>query len=313
MMGGTHVQIDLISGLVRGVTAGHDVIRPGQSVWTAWHLDWPVIIPAVLVGIFYARGLLRWTERHRVHPWWQTALYYSGLLTIVLSIISPLDSLGTHHFTAHMIQHLLIMFVGVPLVLLGAPTTPVLRGLPRWLRLGVVRTLAGDPVARGAWRLVTQPLVALVAFTVVMIAWHLVPGWYDAAVEDSAVHYLQHATFAGGAFLYWWNIIDPAPLRAPMGYLMRMVYVVASTTAQAVLAALITNATEPLYHAYERARPIFAISVINDQQLGGLMMWIPGQLLDLATIGVLFAVWMSQSERRQDQLDAEDEAARASR
>ena len=138
------------------------------------------------------------------------------------------------------------------------------------------------------------------------------PGWYDAAVEDSSVHYLQHFSFAAGAFLYWWNIIDPAPLHAPLGYLMRMVYVVASTTAQAMLAALITMASEPLYSVYVRARPIFPLTPIDDQQLGGLIMWIPGQLLDLAAVGVLFAVWLAQSERRQREIDARADEARAS-
>lgn len=306
------MQADLAGGLVEAAVAAHDVIRPDQSLWTAWYLDWPVIVPALLVCFFYARGLLCWTDRHRVHPWWKTVLYYSGVATVVLSIVSPLDSIGAHQFSAHMLQHLLIMFVGVPLALLGAPTTPVLRGMPRWLRLGVVRTVAGDPVARVAWRLVTQPLVALVLFTIVMVGWHLVPGWYDAAVERSGVHYVQHLTFAAGAFLYWWNIIDPAPLHAPMGYLMRMVYVVASTTAQAMLAALITNASQPMYVAYLRATPLFPITPIDDQQLGGLIMWVPGQLLDLATIGVLFAVWLAQSERRQREIDARADEASAS-
>ena len=187
--------------LTSASTAAHDTIRQGHSVWTAWSLDLPVIIPAVIVGFFYARGLTQWKDRHRVHPLWRVACYYLGLATLVLSIVSPLDSLGAHHFFAHMIQHELIMLVAVPLALLGAPTTPVLRGMPKWLRLGVVAGLAGDSAVRWLWRSLTQPLVALVIYTGVLIAWHLAPGWYDAAVRNPNIHYLQHISFAGAAFL----------------------------------------------------------------------------------------------------------------
>jgi cytochrome c oxidase assembly factor CtaG len=300
---------DLVGQLTSASTAAHDAIREGHPVWTAWTLDLPVMVPALIVGFFYARGLTQWKDRHRQHPAWRVACYYLGLATLVLSIVSPLDSLGAHHFFMHMIQHELIMLVAIPLALLGAPTTPVLRGMPKWLRLGVVAGVASDSIARAIWRFLTQPLIALALYTGVLIAWHLVPEWYDAAVRNPNVHYVQHISFAATAFLFWWNVIDPAPLRASMGYLLRMAYVVAATTAQSVIAALLTLSTRPLYDVYETARPIFHLSPLSDQELGGLIMWVPGQMLHLIVIGVLFGVWAVQSERRQQELEArEDEA-----
>jgi len=299
---------DLVGQLASAGATAHDTIREGHPVWTAWTLDLPVIIPAVLVGFFYARGLRRWTVRHREHPGWRVFCYYLGLATLVLSIVSPLDSLGAHHFSMHMVQHELIMLVAVPLILMGAPTTPVLRGMPKWLRLGVVAGLAGDSVVRGLWRFLTHPLIALVIYTLVVVAWHMLPGWYNTAVTNTNVHYLQHVSFAASAFLFWWNVIDTVPLRGSMGYLLRMPYVLAAATAQSVVGALITLADRPIYDVYETARPIFDVSPLADQELGGLIMWVPGQLLDLIVIGALFAVWAVQSERRQRELEAREEA-----
>jgi cytochrome c oxidase assembly factor CtaG len=299
---------DLVGRIADASTAAHEVPQ-GHAAWTAWNLDLPILIPAALAAFFYARGLHEWKDRHRKHPWWRTALYYVGLSTLVLAMVSPIDSLGSHHFFMHMTQHELIMLVGVPLVLLGAPTTPVLRGMPKWLRLGLVAGLAGDDIARSVWRFLTHPLVALTLYTVVLIAWHMLPGWYNAAVQNEAIHYLQHLSFAGTAFLFWWNVIDPAPLRASMGYLLRMVYVLAAATAQSIVAALLTLADEPIYDVYVDARRIFDLSPLSDQELGGLIMWVPGQLLHLIVIGVLFGVWAVQSERRQREIEARELAA----
>lgn len=299
---------DIVGQLTGASTVAHEVPE-GHAVWSAWHFDLPVVIPALLLGFFYARGLYRWRERNRQHPWWRTALYYLGLSTLVLSIVSPIDSLGSHHFSMHMVQHELIMLVGVPLILLGAPTTPVLRGMPKWLRLGVVAGLAGDSVVRFVWRFLTQPLIALTLYTVVLIAWHMVPGWYDAAVRHEGIHFLQHFTFAGTAFLFWWNVIDPAPLQSSMGFLVRMLYVVAAGTAQSVVAAMLTLGDRVIYDVYLEARPIFGISPLADQELGGLIMWIPGQMLHLVAIGLLFGVWAVQSERRQREFEERELAA----
>jgi putative membrane protein len=296
---------DIVGPLTDASTRAHQ-IPEGHAVWSAWSLDLPILIPAAIVAFFYARGLHEWKDRHRSHPWWRTALYYSGLATLVLSIVSPLDSLGSHHFFMHMTQHVLIMLVGIPLILLGAPTTPMLRGMPKWLRLGVVAGVAGDSIARAAWRFLTHPIIAAVLYTLVVVAWHLVPGWYDAAVTNEAVHYLQHASFAGTAFLFWWNVIDPAPLRASMGYLLRMVYVFVAATAQSLVAAMLALADEPFYDVYVDARRIFSLSPLSDQELGGLIMWIPGQMLHLVVIGALFAVWAVKSERRQRELEARE-------
>src|SRR5690606_7341817 len=107
---------------------GHGAIGADEAVWTAWSFDPEFLLPIGFAVFFYLRGLRRWDDRSREHPRWRTGLYLTGVAVLVLSLQSPIDRLGEHHFSMHMVQHLLSMSVAVPLILLGAPTTPSLRG-----------------------------------------------------------------------------------------------------------------------------------------------------------------------------------------
>jgi cytochrome c oxidase assembly factor CtaG len=284
--------------------APHDTLAAEEAVWAAWTPDPLVLVPAALLAFLYLRGLRRWRGRSREHAWWQTACFFLGLATLVLAVVSPLDRLAEHHFSMHMVQHELLIAVGVPVLLLGAPTTPVLRGLPRWARRLAARPLAPRGRASLAWRLLTQPLVALVVSSAVLVAWHLVPGWYDAAVRHDGLHALQHSSFVATGLLFWWNVIDPKPLHAPLGYLLRMGYVLVAGTVQSVLAAMITMSDQLLYPVYGDARRILPIEPLTDQEVGGLIMWVPGQLLNLLVVAALFAVWAQRSERAQQEAEA---------
>jgi len=269
------------------------------------------VIPLAIAGLIYANGLRRWTDRTRGHPWWRVAFYYTGLVVLVLSVESPIDRLGEHHFSMHMIQHELIVMAAVPLILLGAPTTPMLRGMPRWLRLGVIRRLAKRSEVRWGYRSLTHPAIAVAAIAATLWLWHLAPGWYDAALADDAIHDLQHFTFMFAGVLLWWNVIDPKPLQSRLGYLPRILYVFAAGVPKHFLAALITFAEEPLYDTYLVARPLIGLDPLDDQQLGGLIMWVPSVMMHLLAMGIVFAVWAQKSEQRSREEEAVREAAAA--
>ena len=282
--------------VLRAATAAHEGVHGGQDWWTAWSLDPEVLAPAALAGFFYLRGLHRWEERSREHPWWRTALYFTGLAILVLALESPVDNLGQHHLTFHMLQHELLLMLAVPLILLGAPTTPTLLGLPPVLRMQVIRPVAKSGLGRRLYRLLTHPLLAVGLLSFTLAAWHLVPGWYDAALEDAALHDLQHISYAVAGVLFWWNVIDPMPLRAVMGYPLRMLYVLVGGTPKHFIAASIALASEPLYDTYREAEPVFALSPLDDQAIGGLIMWVGSQMLHVLAIGIIFAVWAPASE-----------------
>ncbi len=290
---------------------GHDVVDPNAPMWARWSFDPQFLVPLGFAVWFYVRGLRRWTTRSREHPWWQTAFFFLGVVLLILALESPIDSLSEDYFAFHMLQHEILMMLAVPALLLGAPTTPSLRGMPRWLRLGVIRRLARRRSVRAAYRTVTHPAVAIFAMTATLWLWHLAPGWYDAALTHPVLHDIEHLSMAGVAWLFWWNVIDPKPLRSRLSYIPRVLYIFAGNVPQQFLGAMLTLASHPLYHAYAREIGPIALTPLDDQQLGGLIMWVPGGMMYLAAMGVTFAVWAHKSEQAQRAQEAAEDRRRA--
>jgi cytochrome c oxidase assembly factor CtaG len=260
-------------------------------------MDIGVMLPAAVAVLLYARGLDRWTERTRPHPMWRSLSFFGGVLLIVLAVQTPLDALAEHHFAFHMIQHELLMMVAVPMLLLGAPTTPMLLGLPGPIRKSVVAPLARHAVVRELYRLLTHPVFALVASTAIVVVWHLVPGWYVEALRNGRLHEFEHATFVASGLLAWWPVIDPRPLHARLNYPARMAFLLALSTPRAFIAAFIAFSEEPLFiDWYGTVSPVFNITLAQDQLLGGLLMWLPSQLLYLAAMAATFFTWHAASE-----------------
>lgn len=294
-----------------GVLPFHDIIPEGMPWWQAWHFDPYISIPIALAAFLYLRGLFRWERRSREHPWWRTACYLGGIALLLLALQSPLDPLGLHHFTFHMIQHELVMMIAIPLILLGAPTTPTLRGMPVWMRHHVVRPAMKQPLLRGLYRFLTFPIIGVASFVLVLWMWHLMPGWYERALQDELVHDLQHLSMAGAAVLFWWNVIDPKPLRSRIPHLARILYLFAAGVPKVFLAAILTYADDPFYAGYLGVRSILDLTPIEDQQLGGLIMWVPSKMLLIMVMGVLFFVAMQRNEREQREDDARRREAAA--
>ena len=303
------MQVDLITRLWQATDVAHEGVHAGQQWWERWNFDPELVIPVAIVTGLYLRGLYVWRNRSRPHPRWRTACYLTGIAILLLTIESPLDAVAEHHFFVHMIQHDLLMMYAAPLILLGAPTTPVLRGMPRAVRRVLVRPVMRRREARALYRFVTHPLIAVVVHTGVLWAWHLAPGWYDAAVTNDIVHDLQHFSMTAAGVLVWWNVIDPAPLRSRLGYVWRMGLLIVVGTPKAFLGAMITFSGSLLYDFYDNVEPIIAIEPIRDQEIGGLIMWVPGQMMFLIAAGIVFAVWAHKAEQRQQAEEAERLAA----
>jgi len=275
-----------------------DTVIPGhgevtESVWTAWNTDPLVLIPAVLVGYWYIRGVRR--MRSRKHTATQTTLFFLGLLMIVLALQSPIDRLGEHHFSIHVVQHEMIILFGVPLMLLGAPTTPLLLGLPRLIRHEVVRPIAGSVTGHRLYRILTVPAFGIGLLVAILWGWHFIPGAFDAALRHGLVHEAMHMAFVVGAMVFWWPLIDPLPLHSRLGYGARIAYLMPMIIARIVTGAAITFAGQPLYPTYLEVEAVIGLDPLGDQQLGALLMWIPGTMMHLIAIAIIFGVWSEKS------------------
>jgi putative membrane protein len=254
----------------------------------------PLQAPFFLVlgtGLLYWLGGRR-SPGQREDEWLRSAAFYAGLLSIIVALDWPLDDLADKLFLAHMTQHLLLLMVAPPLIVLSAPWMRLWRPLP----LGFRRTVAKS-VARGRWaaplralgRLLSRPVPAWIAFNAALVAWH-VPKLYDLTLSNEAVHDLEHVTFLVTGVLFWLQVIDSKPVRARLGYGARAVYLTAALLVSWVLALVLAFASSPLYDAYARlAHRPGGLSAIADQQLAAGMMWVPGSIP--FTIAIVWALY----------------------
>ena len=256
--------------------------------WTDWHAHPSIIVGVVLITALYlmAVGPLRerfgWAERGSSS---QMVLFMLGVLVIVVALLSPLHELGDKYlFSAHMAQHLLLMLVVPPLLLLG---------VPGWLVDKVLRS----PRVLAVSRFLTRPLVAFTFFNAVLVLWHM-PVLYDLTLRERDIHILEHVMFLGVAVLMWWPVLSLAKELPRASYITQMVYLFLLPTVPGILGAVITFSDKVLYPWYAEAPRLWNISATTDQEIGGIIMWVPGGMAFLTVLIIVFLVWANQEESK---------------
>ena len=300
------LQIEALGGPALETLLLHAGVGGGLPLLGGW--DSFVVLLGLAVGAaLYARGLLRSRGRRaRLFPWWRPTLFSLGWLALVLSELPPIETLADDLFFVHMLQHMLILMVGAPLVLLGTPFVPFMRGLPARFRRRVAIPIVRNRQLRWLLRAVTHPVVALATLVIVGWGWHT-PALYDLALEVEAAHFLEHGLFFWTAVIFWWSVIDPAPLRPRINYALRLPYLIAAVVQNIALGAFITFSTDVLYPSYESAPRVLDITVLEDQEIGGLMMWVGGSMMYLVALFIVLAVMLAREEehtRRREALEA---------
>jgi putative membrane protein len=246
------------------------------AILTAWVFEPSVLAGVALTALAYMALTLLTGRRGRPPGTGRIVAFMLGLLLLLLALLSPLDLLADGYLlSAHMIQHLLLLAAVPPLLLLG---------VPRWVWRAVVATRPGDL----AERLLGQPLVAFLLYTAALTVWHL-PPYYDAALDDERVHIVEHLCFLLAATIFWWVALAPLPERDRPGPLGRVLYLFAAGIPNTVVAAALTFAPQPLYAPYVAPvdsrgllpliRQGWGLTALGDQQLAGVLMWIPMGLL----------------------------------
>lgn len=265
-------------------------------IWGAWTFEPVVVVLLVLSAGLYAGGIRRlWTAAEtgagvRV---WRVASFGIGWLALVVALVSPLHALGGVLFSAHMTQHEILISVAAPLLVLGRPLVPFLWALPLSWRRALGDWARGRNV-RGSWAALTSPPVAFGLHAVALWAWHL-PGPYQATLTSDLVHSLQHASFILTALLFWWAILGARGGELARGRGVFYLFLTALQTG--ALGALLTFAPSLWYPAYARTTGGWGLTPLEDQQLGGLIMWIPGSVAYLVASLALFAQWLGESRR----------------
>jgi putative membrane protein len=266
---------------------------PTPATWSYfWNLE-PLLLCALFVATFvYASGVtILWRRAGigRGTTRWQVACYAGGMLTLLAALVSPLDTLSGVLFSAHMAQHLLLLLVAAPLFVLSRPLFTLLWGLPRPLRIGVGRAWRKGALPHAGWALLVLPPVAFVLHFLVLWGWHA-PVLYQAALADPAVHALEHASFLAAGGLLWWTIIHPHGGARAYGVSVMILFLTALQGG--VLGALLTFSPQPWYPIYMPLTRSWGLSPLADQQLAGVLMWIPSGIVYLLAIATVFVLWL---------------------
>jgi cytochrome c oxidase assembly factor CtaG len=243
-----------------------------------------------IVAAAYAVGQWRLARRSRGEHATRAACFWSGWVALAMALGPPLHALTPMSFAAHMTQHEIMMLVAAPLLVVARPLGTLLWGLPEVfsavVKASAVRRVAG-------W--VSAPVAAWITHTVVLWGWH-VPAAFEAGLRSNALHWLQHSSFFLAAVIFWWSVFAGGRSGARRGIAILSVFTTAVHTT--VLGALLTFSTTIWYPTYAASASPWGLSPIEDQQLGGLIMWVPGGMVFLAAGMALAALWLKESEIR---------------
>jgi putative membrane protein len=253
---------------------------------TGWLFEPSIILGlAVLYGGYLALTG-RWRRRFngsRPLTGGQLAAFTSGVIVLVVALLSPLDRLGDEYwFTAHMTQHLLLTLVAPPLLIIGTPG---------WL----FEPLRAWPRMLGFARFLTNPYTGFILFNFVFAIWH-VPALYEAALLSEPIHIFEHLAFIGTALLTWFPILSPTPLLPRLAPPIQVLYQFIQSLPPTVLGAIIAFDSSPLYSFYVRAPRVWGIGVMEDQLYAGLIMWFGGALIWLLALTIVFFKWFNREE-----------------
>ncbi len=300
----------LVLGLSPGVALAHgDAAAPPvlPDLLLAWSFD-PIAISLLVAGAAISLWAVRRVDRAHPdnrHPRHRTALFIGGLVAIGVALLSPIEAYEGSLFSVHMVQHMLLQLVAAPLLLAGGPITLALRASSPPLRRWLLAVLQSRIV-----HAVSFPVVAWVLFAAVNWGWHF-STLYDDALENTAIHYVQHASLLAAALLFWWPAIgvDPSPWRLP--HPLRLFYLFLAMPQNSFLGIAIMEAPRVLYPHYVTNVRDWGMSPIADQQLGGVIMWTVGDLAFLVGMAVVVWIWVRHEDRRTARLDRRLAAERA--
>lgn len=262
-----------------------------QSVLDDWELPVWLTALTLLTALLYLRG---WLALRRTRPaqfdGWRLAAFMGGLASLWLSIGSPMDGFADALLSAHMVEHLILMSIVPPLVLLGWPTVPLLRGLPAFVRRGVAGPLLRLRFLRRFGHWLVRPRVAWLLMNVTFLAWH-VPGAYDFALENEYWHDIEHLCFLFTSILFWWCIVQPWPARRRPHSWGILLYLLSADTVNTALSGFLAFCNRPVYTYYITHPNPFNIDPLSDQAFGAAIMWVVGSMAFLIpAAGITFAL-----------------------
>lgn len=293
----TRLAMLLGSAMTLGLLPAPVAAQTSQFSQLGWNWN-PLILASLGLAVYgYIRGLLRLNSaaRARLFGGLRYAAFTAGIVTLFSALISPFDTLDDQLFSAHMVQHLVLLMIAPPLLILGRPALACFWAFPLPGRRAIGRVWIRSGL-KHAVDLVMSPVIVWLLCSAALWFWHL-PGPYGWALGSESVHAFEHVCFFLTSLMFWSLVLEPLGRRR-MDYGSTLLFVATFGVQTGLLGALLTFAGRPLYAAHLSTTAAWGLTPLEDQQLAGLIMWIPASLIHLTTLGVLFVVWMHTAERQ---------------
>jgi putative membrane protein len=273
-----------------------------QVAFESWSCPVGLTFAVVLVGVLYLRG---WLRLHSVSvnaiPSWRACSFLLGLFLIWLAVGSPLAAFDEELLTVHMVQHLLLMTVAPPLILVGAPVMPVLHALPRKFVQSILGPLFRSPAMQGIGRALSQPAFCWLAAAAALLGWH-VPAAFTLGLQSEAWHAVEHACFLASGFLFWWPVVRPWPSVPRWPRWSMLVYLFLATLPCDILSAFLAFCDRVVYTVYLSTSKHFGISALEDQQCAGALMWTCVTMVYLLAAAILTTRLLSERRTPESEL-----------
>ncbi len=267
------------------------------SALASWRLDWGILVPLLITAVLYDRG---WRILHREQPhrypaarWW---CFFGGLSALLIAILSPLDAFAALLLQVHMVQHLLLLMVAPPLLLLGQPVLPLVRAVPARFVRAAFGPFLHSPALRKLAAFFVHPVVAWLLFNAMVVGWHL-PRFYDLGLRDRGWHEFEHLCFLSTALLFWWPVIEVWPSRRQWPRALMIPYLLLADFVNTGLSAFLAFSGGVLFNTYQTGPRLWGISAADDQVTAGVIMWVPGSLAYLLP-AVVIAMQLLTPQRR---------------
>jgi len=278
----------LLVGFLPVLALAHpgEALQP-HDLWSAWEFDPGVVLPVVLCAFLYWHG----SRRHAALTRPQRACFWGGIASLVVALVSPVHQMGEALFAAHMTQHEVLMLISAPLLVLSKPLVTFLWAIPFEWRRSLGRWSKGT-YPRQTWSFFTDPFAAWWIHGLAIWAWHI-PYLFDLTLTSNLAHSAQHLSFFLSALIFWWALFYAHGRKI---YGAGVLYVFTTAIHTGILGALLTFSSRPWYVPYNQTTRAWGLTPLEDQQLGGLIMWVPASLVYLAAGLYLFSAWLKESD-----------------
>jgi len=302
--------VALVAGLTSiampAVAAAHEGISAESgalgTVMSSWSFDAPGVVLMLLVAGLYGWAFrrVRRDSPHFHFPTWHVWAFGAGIVLLLITLVSPIDAYSDDLFWVHMVQHMILVMLIAPLLLLGAPATLALRAASPRVRATYLVPLLNSRLVL----FLTHPAIALTLFVGSIWIWHI-PTLYDAAIGSEPLHFFEHGAFLGGALLFWWLIVAVDATRLRPAYGTRITILILAMIQNLGLALVITTEGDALYKTYERLAAVrdWGPDVLLDQQIGGGVMWVPGTMMLAIAVLVTTYFWADHEGFRGRQMN----------